>query len=66
MPWVKSARDELLKEYPNLKAFLPYLDELNRESPRGKVLILTGYLEQMLKDMVSSRASRLCPLRVSL
>ena len=39
MPWVKSDRDEVLKEYPNLKEFLPYLDELNRESPRGKVLI---------------------------
>jgi mannitol operon repressor len=52
MPWVKSDRDELLKEYPNLKEFLPYLDELNRESPRGKVLISTGYLEQMLKDIL--------------
>jgi hypothetical protein len=37
MPWVKSDRDDLVKEYPNLKEFLPYLDELNRESPQGKV-----------------------------
>jgi hypothetical protein len=50
MQWVKSDRDDLLKEYPNLKDFLPYLDELDRESPRGKVLISTGYLAQMLKD----------------
>lgn len=52
MPWVKSDDSELLKEYPNLKDFLPYLDELNKESPRGKVLISTGYLEQMLKDIL--------------
>ena len=36
MPWVKSHNDEVLKEYPNLMDFLPYLDELNKESPRGK------------------------------
>jgi mannitol operon repressor len=53
MPWMKSDRDEVLKEYPNLKDFLPYLDELN-ESPRGKVLISTDYLEQMLKEILSS------------
>ena len=54
MAWTKSDRNEVLKEYPNLKDFLPYLDELNRESPRGKVLISTGYLEQMLKEILSS------------
>lgn len=54
MPWMKSDRDAVLKEYPNLEDFLPYLDELNKESPRGKVLISTGYLEQMLKDILVS------------
>jgi mannitol operon repressor len=53
MPWLKSDRDEVLAQHPNLKDFLPYLDELNKESPRGKVLISTGYLEQMLKDILS-------------
>jgi hypothetical protein len=54
MPWLQSDRDEVLKEYPNLKDFLPYLDELNNESPRGKVLISTGYLEQLLKEILSA------------
>jgi mannitol operon repressor len=53
MAWVKSDHVGVLKEFPNLKEFLPYLDELNKESPRGKVLISTGYLEEMLKEILS-------------
>lgn len=48
----EQSREELLKQYPNLKDFLPYLDGLNKESPRGRVLISTGYLEQMLEDIL--------------
>lgn len=41
-----------LKFHPHLTAFLPYLDTLNKESPRGKVLISSGFLEQQLKEIL--------------
>jgi mannitol operon repressor len=52
MAWVKINPSEILKGYPNLHDYLRYLEELNKESPRGKVLISTGYLEQVLKDIL--------------
>jgi mannitol operon repressor len=48
----QSFRDELLEKYPNLKDFVPYVEELNKESSRGKVLVSTGYLEQMLEEIL--------------
>jgi mannitol operon repressor len=48
----QSFPEEFLQKYPNLKDFLPYLDELNKESPRGKVLVSTGYLEQVLEEIL--------------
>lgn len=42
--------DDLLTKYPQLKEFFPYLNLLNKESDRGKVLISTGYLEHLLRD----------------
>jgi hypothetical protein len=42
MSWINSDHDEVLKGYANLKDFLPHIDELNKESQRGKVLISTG------------------------
>jgi hypothetical protein len=48
----RSFREELLQRFPNLKDFVPYLEELNTESPRGKVLVSTGYLEQMLEEIL--------------
>jgi len=45
-------QDDLLKKYPNLKEFLPYLDLLRKESPRGQVLISAGYLEEQLKQVL--------------
>lgn len=52
MPWMKSPNEIVLKEYPHLKEFLPYLDGLNKESPRGQVLISTGYMEQILEEIL--------------
>jgi mannitol operon repressor len=46
------AADDLLKTHPHLKEFLPYLDLLNKESDRGKVLVSTGFLEQQLKEVL--------------
>lgn len=37
---------------PHLKDFMPFLDRLSKESDRGKVLVSTGYLEQVLKDIL--------------
>jgi DNA-binding MltR family transcriptional regulator len=51
-PMIPSFREELLQKFPNLKDFVPYLEELNKESPRGKVLVSTGYLEQMLEEIL--------------
>lgn len=46
------ATEELVKKYPNLKEFFPFLDLLQKESDRGQVLISTGFLEQQLKDVL--------------
>jgi hypothetical protein len=48
----QSFREELPQKFPDLKDFVPYLEELNKESPRGKVLVSTGYLEQMLEEIL--------------
>ena len=44
----------LLDTHPNLKEFAPFLDDLNRESERGAVLISVSYLERQLKEIVSA------------
>ena len=44
--------DDLIKTHPNLKEFIPFLDLLNRESDRGKVLISTGFMEEQLKQVL--------------
>ena len=43
---------QLLDTHPNLKEFAPFLDDLNRESERGAVLISVSYLERQLKEIV--------------
>ena len=40
--------------HPHLKEFAPFLDDLNRESERGAVLISVSYLERQLKEIVSA------------
>ena len=45
---------QLLDTHPNLKEFAPFLDDLNRESERGAVLISVSYLERQLKEIVSA------------
>ncbi|QQO19447.1 hypothetical protein JJB98_05790 [Bradyrhizobium diazoefficiens] len=52
MAWVKSNPNEILKDFPNMQDYLPYLEELGKESPRGKVLISTGFMEQVLKEIL--------------
>lgn len=54
MPWVKINPSKILKDVPNLQDYLPYLEELGKESPRGKVLISTGFMEQVLKEILSA------------
>ena len=44
----------LLDTHPNLKEFAPFLDDINRESERGAVLISVSYLERQLKEIVSA------------
>lgn len=40
--------------HPHLKEFAPFLDDLNKESERGAVLISVSYLERQLKEIVSA------------
>lgn len=44
--------DDVKAKYPNLANFWPYLEVLNKESPRGKVLVSAGFLEQQLKEVL--------------
>ena len=44
----------LLDTHPNLEEFAPFIDDLNRESERGAVLISVSYLERQLKEIVSA------------
>ena len=46
--------DEILKEYPNLKEFLPFLEIHNKESPRGSVLVACSYLEEQLRRIIDA------------
>lgn len=52
--------DEMREKYPHMEKFWPYLDVLNAESQRGKVLVSVGFLEQQLKDILLSFALE-CP-----
>lgn len=45
-------RAKLLKEYPHLNEFFPFLDQFNEESPRGAVLIACSYIEEQLRRII--------------
>lgn len=45
-------RAELLKDYPNLEEFFPFLDQLDQESPRGAVLIASSFIEEQLRRVI--------------
>ena len=45
-------RAKLLAEYPHLREFFPFLDQLNKESPRGSVLIASSFIEEQLRGVI--------------
>ena len=44
--------DDFRSRNPHLAKFWPYLDLLEKESERGKVLISCGFLETQLRDVL--------------
>jgi len=44
--------EDVRAKYPNLAKFWPYLELLQKESDRGKVLISTGFIEEQLKEVL--------------
>ena len=47
-------RPPLTETLPHLKDFLPFLDDLNKETARGAVLVAAAYLERQLGEIVAS------------
>ena len=47
-------QEQLLDTHPHLKEFAPFLDDLNKESERGAVLISVSYLERQLREIISA------------
>ncbi|SFF39772.1 hypothetical protein [Spirosoma endophyticum] len=43
---------DLINEYPHLKDFIPLLDKLNAESPRGVALLSCSYIDELLKNAI--------------
>lgn len=52
--WVKSRHDDVLKTHPHLADFLPFLDVLNSESPRGGVLVAASFIENLLHKILQA------------
>lgn len=44
----------LAESHPHLKEFLPFLDDFNKESERGVVLISVSYLDNQLREIISA------------
>jgi DNA-binding MltR family transcriptional regulator len=49
---VPRVSDDIKSGYPHLSEFWPYLELLDKESDRGKVLISCGFLEERLKRIL--------------
>jgi mannitol operon repressor len=45
-------REEFLARNPHLVEFLPFLDDLNAESSRGRAMIAAAYLDELLKRVL--------------
>lgn len=52
--WVKARREDVLRTHPHLAEFLPFLDVLNGESPRGRVLVAASHLEHLLFEILNA------------
>jgi hypothetical protein len=48
------SNEEFFEKYPHLREFIPFLGSLNKESHRGRTLISTGYLEELLGRVLQS------------
>ena len=51
---METVSDDLRAKYPNLEYFWPFLDELSKETARGKVLMCAGFLEEQLRVVLLS------------
>ena len=47
-------RRPLTESHPHLADFLPFLEDLNKETARGAVLIAAAYLDGQLREVVAS------------
>jgi DNA-binding MltR family transcriptional regulator len=47
-------REDFLLKNPHLREFMPFLDELDKESPRGKVLIASSYVDDQLRQILKA------------
>lgn len=52
--WVKGRNEDVLKTHPHLAEFLPFLDVLNSESPRGGVLVAASFIENLLYKIIEA------------
>src|SRR5690348_11135279 len=50
----EDARQRILKTHPHLRDFLPLLDQLNKESERGAVVLSCSFIEDQLRNIIQS------------
>ena len=51
---IVSVRRSLAEKHPHLAGFVPFLDDLNKESERGAVLIASAYIEDQLSQIIAA------------